>query len=79
MSVQLLNDSGETVAVRFHGGHRGDLADVSMPKSVFALASVSGMMVHEETTPELRTTLAGWVRDMTDAGRKVRFYNDFKL
>jgi len=79
MSVQLINDAGEPVAVRFNGGHRGQLADVHMPRSVFALRDVGGMMVHEEQNPDLRTTLSGWVRDMQDAGRTVRFANDLKL
>lgn len=79
MTVQLLNDAGEAVAVRFSGGARGPLADVHMPRSVFALRDVGGMMVHEEQSPGLRTTLAGWVRDMQDAGRTVRFANDLKL
>ena len=72
MSTTLLNDAGETVATRFYGGKdRGAMVDVNMPESV--AATVGGMAVHEETTPEYRTTLSGWIADMKTAGRTVRY------
>lgn len=72
MSTCLINDAGETVAIRFFGGkERGPMADVNMPESI--AKTMGRMMVHEDTSPDLQTTLSGWIADMKNAGRTVRY------
>ena len=78
MSTTLDNDAGDSVAVRYFGGRdRGTLVDVHMPRSVAQM--VGSMPVFEETTPDLRTTLSGWIADMESAGHTVRFEGEPRL
>jgi hypothetical protein len=77
MSTQLINDAGDIVAVAFSGGAKGPMADVHMPRSVAGM--VGSMPVFEETSPDLRTTLSMWIRDMEHAGRTVRYEGSLKL
>ncbi len=77
MSTQIQNDAGDVVAISYDGGSRGPLSDVLMPESVARM--VETMPVFAEATPELRTTLKGWIDDQREAGRTVRFDRDIRL
>lgn len=72
MSTCVINEAGEVVGIRFFGGaSKGALADVNMPASV--AKSVGSMVVFEEPTPDYRTTLSEWIKDMETQGRTVRY------
>lgn len=72
MSTNLINDAGETVAVRFFGGAaRGPMVTVNMPETV-AVAN-GGMPVREEVVGDGDTTLAAWISDMAAQGRTIQY------